>query len=275
VQILGLDFFDGDVTQAVDRALERRGLIVAPSGTCFRRLQRDKIYRDAMLKADLILPDSGFMVLLWRLLRGKSVTRISGLAYLNNLLGRAEFRDDRSVLWVLPNESAKDKTLAWVQTHGFPTTNGDCYVAPIYSCSGGLRPSSSYEVTDPALLDRMQSRQPSHVIIALSGGVQEKLGFYVRENGFPPSASGPNSPFPISHSESPRPPAIHCIGAALGFVTGYQVAIPPWADRLYLGWFIRLLANPRRFFPRAMSALALPGLIVKYGEELPPPAASR
>jgi len=82
MRILDLDFFDGSVASAVDRALEHRGLIVAPSGTCFGRLQRDEIYRRAMTHADLVLPDSGFMVLHWRVLRGKRITRISGLAYL-------------------------------------------------------------------------------------------------------------------------------------------------------------------------------------------------
>lgn len=241
MQILGLDFFDGVVAVSVDRALEHRGLIVAPSGTCFPRLQRDEIYRRAMTHADLILPDSGFMVLLWRLLRGKRIERISGLAYLNDLLGRAAFRQDRSILWVLPDDRARDIALVWLQDQGFLTTADDCYIAPLY----GPR------VEDLALLDRIQSHQPRHIVIALSGGVQEKLGFYLREN-------------------LRQRPAIHCIGAALGFVTGYQVAIPNWADRLYLGWLIRLLANPRRFFPRAMSALALPGMVMKYGEEMPP-----
>jgi len=241
VQILGLDFFDGGVTPAVDRALEHRGLIVAPSGTCFRRLQCDEIYRRAMMHADLILPDSGFMVLLWRILRGKRIKRISGLAYLNDLLGRDAFRQDRSILWVLPDDRARDIALVWLQDQGFLTTADDCYIAPMY----GQR------VGDPALLDRIQSHQPRHIVIALSGGVQEKLGFYLGEN--------------LRHR-----PALHCIGAALGFVTGYQVAIPNWADRLYLGWLIRLLANPRRFFPRAISAFALPGMIMRYGEEMPP-----
>jgi len=241
VQILGLDFFDVGVTPAVDRALEHRGLIVAPSGTCFRRLQCDEIYRRAMTQADLILPDSGFMVLLWRILRGKRIKRISGLAYLNDLLGRDAFRQDRSILWVLPDDRARDIALVWLQDQGFLTTADDCYIAPMY----GPR------VGDPALLDRIQSHQPRHIVIALSGGVQEKLGLYLGEN--------------LRHR-----PAIHCIGAALGFVTGYQVAIPNWADRLYLGWLIRLLANPRRFFPRAISAFALPGMIMRYGEEMPP-----
>jgi len=240
-QILGLEFFEGSAPSAVDEALARRGLVVAPSGTCFTRLQWDEVYRKAMTRADLVLPDSGFTVLLWRLLRRRRLNRISGLAYLKELLGRSEFREDRSVLWILPNEEAQAKTLGWLQAHGFAMTAEGCYIAPMY----GPR------VEDPMLLERVQSSQPGHVVIALSGGVQEKLGFLLREN------IGPR-------------PAIHCIGAALGFVTGYQIAIPNWADRLYLGWLLRLLANPRRFFPRAMSALALPALILKYGEGLPP-----
>jgi UDP-N-acetyl-D-mannosaminuronic acid transferase (WecB/TagA/CpsF family) len=105
-------------------------------------------------------------------------------------------------------------------------------------------------VEDSALLNRVQACRPGHILIALSGGVQEKLGLYLREN--------------YSHR-----PAIHCIGAALGFVTGYQVAIPPWADRLYVGWLARLVSNPRKFLPRAVNALWLPGMILKYGERLP------
>jgi exopolysaccharide biosynthesis WecB/TagA/CpsF family protein len=241
VRILGLDFFDGTAPQAVDEALSRPGLIVAPSGTCFTRLQRDEIYRTAMTRADLVLPDSGLMVLLWRLLRRRRVTRISGLAYLKALLGRAEFQRDRSILWVLPNEEAREKTAAWLERHGFLMSAENSYIAPSYGS----------KVEDPALLDRIQSGRAGHVVIALSGGVQEKLGFFLRER-------------------AGYRPAIHCIGGALGFITGYQIAIPNWADRLYLGWFLRLLANPRKFLPRALGAVALPGMILKYGDGMPP-----
>jgi N-acetylglucosaminyldiphosphoundecaprenol N-acetyl-beta-D-mannosaminyltransferase len=250
VRILGLDFFQGTTAEAVDLAFNHGGLIVAPSGTCFRRLQRDEIYRDAMLHADLVLPDSGFMVLLWRILRGKRLRRISGLAYLNELLGRDELRQDKSVLWVAPNESAKTQILGWLQTHGFSTTADEVYVAPMY---GG-------HVEDRVLLDQVQAGRAAHVVIALSGGVQEKLGFYLRvQCASPTDLPGRKDRL-----------AIHCIGGALGFVTGYQVAIPNWADRLYLGWLIRLLSNPRQFFPRAVEAVALPGLIRRYGESVPP-----
>jgi exopolysaccharide biosynthesis WecB/TagA/CpsF family protein len=240
VQILGLEFFDGTVAEAVHRALERRGLVVAPSGTCFARLRRDEVYRTAMTQADLVLPDSGFMVLLWRLLRGRSIARISGLAYLKKLLARAEFQQEKSLLWILPNEEAREKTARWLERHGFLINAENFYVAPIYESN----------IDDRPLLERVESCRPGHVIIALSGGVQEKLGFFLREN-------------------CADRLAIHCIGGALGFITGYQIAIPNWADQLYLGWLIRLLANPIKFLPRALSAFALPGMILRYGEELP------
>ncbi len=54
------------------------------------------------------------------------------------------------------------------------------------------------------------------------------------------------------------------------FVTGDQVAIPDWADRFFLGWLFRIIAQPRVFVPRFWSARKLPGMILRYGRELPP-----
>ena len=107
------------------------------------------------------------------------------------------------------------------------------------------------EIEDRNLLSLLEQNRPSHVIIAIGSGAQEKLGHYLREN--------------LSYR-----PAIHCTGAALGFVTGEQVPIPDWADRFYLGWSLRLISQPRQFIPRLIHGLELPWLIWKYGENLPP-----
>ncbi len=92
-------------------------------------------------------------------------------------------------------------------------------------------------VADEALVELVVQRKPRHVVIAIGAGAQEKLGWYLRE-------------------QATWRPAIHCIGGALGFVTGDQVAIPDWADRFYLGWLLRLLSEPRAFVPRLWSARA-------------------
>jgi N-acetylglucosaminyldiphosphoundecaprenol N-acetyl-beta-D-mannosaminyltransferase len=240
-QILGIQFFNGDVDEAVRLMVQQGGFLVAPSGTCFARMREDERYRRAVIAADLAIADSGLMVVLWRLLRRENVQRISGLKYLKHLVERLKSAANREVFWVLSTEGAQQKLLDWSRRESFSINRENCYVAPRYGS----------EVEDRDLLALIEARRPAHVIVAIGSGAQEKLGYYLREN--------------LSYR-----PAIHCIGAALGFITGDQRAIPDWADRLYLGWLWRLVAQPRIFIPRLSRALELPWLIWKYGEKVPP-----
>ena len=241
VQVLGIRFFNGDVDEALASMFRHGGFLVAPSGTCFTRLHEDEAYRLAVLAADLAIADSGLMVVLWRLLRGENVGRISGLKYLKHLVGKLKGEGNREVFCVLPTERARQKLLDWSCRESFSINRENCYVAPRYGP----------DVEDRNLLVLVEQHRPAHVIITIGSGAQEKLGYYLREN--------------LSYR-----PAIHCIGAALGFVTGDQVSIPEWADRFYLGWLWRLVAQPGVFIPRLSRAVELPLLIWKYGEKLPP-----
>ena len=240
-QILGLRFFNGDVDEAVAFMDRQGGYLVAPSGTCFARLRKDEPYRQAMLSADLAIADSGLMVLTWRLLRRETVQRISGLKYLKQLLAKLEREGSARVFWILPGTRARQKLLDCFRRELFSAKSDDCYVAPRY----GL------EVEDRHLLTLIEKRQPAHIVIAIGSGPQEKLGHYLCEN--------------LSYR-----PAIHCTGAALGFITGDQIAIPDWADRFFLGWLLRLMAQPHRFIPRLIRGFELPWLIARYGNALPP-----
>ena len=240
-QILGIRFFNGDVHEAVTSMFKRGGFLVAPSGTCFARLREDERYRRAIVAADLAIADSSLMVLLWRLLRRQKVERISGYKYLKHLLGRLKGEGKRDVFWILATKHAQRSLFDWSRREGLSVAEKNCYVAPWYGS----------EVEDRDLLALLEQHRPTHVIVAIGSGAQEKLGYFMREN--------------LSYR-----PAIHCIGAALGFITGDQISIPDWADRFYLGWFFRLLAQPRVFIPRLSRAFQLPWLILKYGEKLPP-----
>jgi len=240
-QILGLRFFDGNIDEAIEFMFCHGGFLVAPSGTCFARLRRDAAYREAMTHADLAIPDSGAMVLLWRILRGQKIRRISGLKYFQHLSARF-FADKRSgVFWVVANESAREKTVRWLRANQFPSTDVDLYIAPRYGAT----------IEDRELLAKIDHRRPAHIVIGVGSGPQEKLGHFLRDH--------------LSYR-----PAIHCLGAALGFLTGDQIKIPDWADRFYLGWLLRLSAQPHIFIPRLTRALELPWLINRYREKLPP-----
>jgi N-acetylglucosaminyldiphosphoundecaprenol N-acetyl-beta-D-mannosaminyltransferase len=244
-QILGIRFFDGEPDQAVEMMLRNGGFLIAPSGTCFSRLRRDVDYRNAVTRSDIAIPDSGAMVLCSRVLRGRKIRRISGLKYLQALSARL-FSDKRKTLWILPNERALKKLTEWLRSNQILASEENFYVAPIYGLT----------VEDRPLLEKIEQNKPEQIVVAIGSGPQEKLGYFLRE-----------------HLSAARPvsvPPIHCIGAALGFLTGEQVKIPDWADRFYLGWLLRLLSRPRIFIPRLARALELPYLIARYGSELPP-----
>lgn len=239
-RILGLDFFEGTPREAVERS-KQGGLVVVPSAPVLERMAGDPPLRRALAEADLVLPDSGLMVLMWRLLTGKRITRISGLEYLDLFLREEEMRQAGALFWVMPSAAACEQNLRWLQGQGFPATAEDCYLAPLYPDG---------DLIDEALVDRIRRHRPRHVILTVGGGVQERLGFYLR-----------------NRLESR--PGIHCIGAAIGFLSGHQVRIPAWADYFYLGWFFRCLHKPSHFLLRYWKALRLIPLMIRHREKSP------
>lgn len=239
-RILGVRFFVGDAPAAV-RVGSRGGLIVAPAAPALIELEHDHGYRQALLEADLALTDSGFLVLLWNLMAADSIQRVSGLEYLRLLLLKPEFKQSGSVLWVMPSAASRERNLEWLRQAGFSFQENDCYLAPEYSKD---------RVEDANLVELLNRRRPRHVIICVGGGVQEKLGLYLKRN-------------------CSAQPAIHCIGAAIGFLSGDQVRIPDWADQKVLGWLFRCVSNPKRFVPRYARALGLPAMLWRYRSRVP------
>lgn len=245
-RVLGVSFFQGTVAAAVDRLQQTRGYLVVPAAPAMVRLRYDAEFRTALTEADLAIADSGLMVLLWRALHSERLTRISGLAYLKELLTGAAMRQAPATCWILPTTAAREKAATWLRARGIAISDELLYVAPRYGVN----------IEDSALLQLLELTRPQQIVIAIGGGPQEKLGRYLKMH-------------------CSFRPAIHCIGAALGFLTGDQVAIPTWADRLYVGWLFRLFAQPRVFIPRLWVVHELPGLLLRYGRELPPLSSKR
>lgn len=239
-RILGIRFFVGDVRQAIDLIFRNGGLVVFPSGPGMRTLAIDHVYREALLGADLAIADSGFMVLIWNLLHRPGISKLSGLKYLRTLLQHEDFQRGVSTLWVMPRQKSAELMIAWLRTQDVAVSRADVYIAPQYDGC----------IHDAALLEAIERRRPRHVILGVGGGVQEPLGFYLKQR--------------LSYR-----PTIHCIGAAIAFLTGDQVHIPEWVDHIGLGWLWRIASGPRRFLPRYWEARRLARLIIRYDEELP------
>jgi UDP-N-acetyl-D-mannosaminuronic acid transferase (WecB/TagA/CpsF family) len=239
-QILGVRFFNGRSREAVELISQTGGMVVAPAGPSMVNLCYDEDYRAAVASAEFAIADSGWMVLLWKLFTGRRVTRVSGLEYMKRLLEHETVQPANAVMWIVPSPSARDKLVDLLRRRGIPAADENIYVAPKYGPP----------VRDEILVDKVRHFRPAHIVIAVGGGVQDKLGHYLKER--------------LDYR-----PAIHCIGAALGFLTGDQITIPDWADRFYFGWLLRTLAQPRIFIPRFWRARELPWLIFEYRERLP------
>lgn len=238
--ILGLAFFHESLEKALQYSHEG-GLFVFPSGPCLAELDRDIDYYKALKASDYIVVDSGLLSLAWRILKGLHLYRISGYAFLKHFLNEKRFREQKPHFWVMPNQPLMQAYLAYLQSQGLETSAESCYVAPDY------RQTS---VEDDALLSLIKAKRPHYIIITIGGGVQEKLGAFLK-----------------THLD--YKPTILCIGAAIAFLCGAQARIPLWADRLYLGWLFRIFNKPSVFLKRYFKAWRLVKVLLYYREKSP------
>lgn len=255
-RILGIDFFVGPLDDAVDYTLRKTSgvaarsdhparLVVAPSAPGLAvDLVYSASYREALTTADLVLTDSGFMVMLWRVFTGKKIPRYSGLRFIKAILARNDLKQPGAIFWVMPSAEEDIRNRAWLVAEGFAVTADDVYLAPHYKTGA---------IVDEELLHRIEVRRPRVVMLAIGGGVQERVGLMLRNHLV-------------------CDPAILCLGAAIAFLTGAggQARIPTWADRLMLGLFIRFLGNPKRYWKRYQQGLALAPLLWRHRDQLPP-----
>jgi len=241
-QILGVNFFTDTRDAAITQAMQG-GLAVWPSGPGLGvDLIRSQTYRDALVAADMVLVDSGALFLFWRLFTGEWIQKHSGLTFLRAILQQADFKQPGAVFWVMPSEDDQQRNLRWLESQGLYSSPEDCYVAPFY------RPDA---IVDNLLLQKIESRRPRIVMIAIGGGVQEQLGHFLRRD--------------LSYR-----PSIFCLGAAIAFLTGGQAKIPVWADELLLGWLLRVVYSPRRYAKRYWQAWGLFPKLWRYREKMPP-----
>jgi UDP-N-acetyl-D-mannosaminuronic acid transferase (WecB/TagA/CpsF family) len=239
-RILGVRFFVGSVDEAIEEITRSGGVVVVPAAPALKNLTHDVRYREALLGADFAIADSAFMVLLWNLIQWDNIPKISGLKYLRALIEKEELRGPGRSFWVMPSPVSAQRNVTWLQEQGIRLTDEDIHLAPMYGEA----------ISDAQLLWRIEARRPEHIILGLGGGTQERLGLYLKQN--------------LSYR-----PAIHCIGAAIAFLSGDQVRIPTLVDHVGCGWLWRCFSDPRRFIPRYWDARYLAPLMIRYRDRLP------
>jgi len=195
VKALGVSFYNGNLADACKRAA-KGGLITAPSGPGLAQdLMGCSEYRRALEMSDLVLADSGLLCLWKKWVERKPLSRISGLVFLQALLKETDW-EKNATFWIMPDPKQASANANWVKKNfSVNIYEKAIYVAPKYKKRGG--------VLDQLLLSQIEKERPDSIFIQVGGGVQERLGLFLKEN--------------LSYT-----PSIFCTGAALAFLSGEQ-----------------------------------------------------
>lgn len=237
---MGIRFWTGDTKGLLEEVDRSGGLLTVPSAPSLAEVGTDELLKKSYQGSDWAVVDGGYIALIIRLVFQRSIPRISGLQILQKLLGSGAKREipmeQRKILWVMPDEAEAQRVSKFTAELGLPAENQSTYLAPFY------RKDEDYR--DGELLDMIHATQPDWIILGIGGGRQEKLGLFLRDDLRHDTPSFYRDKLPV----------ILCTGGAIAFLTGGQVNIPTWADRLYLGWLFRVMSDPKRFVSRYWKA---------------------
>jgi UDP-N-acetyl-D-mannosaminuronic acid transferase (WecB/TagA/CpsF family) len=235
VQILGIQFFKGKIGEVFNSLRNNGGLLTVPAAPALVTISDDINYYDALLESDIVIPDSGYMVLIWNTFFKNKINKISGLEFINYFVENIHLFKEDHFLLVNPSDLDGKINQDFLTDKGLNLKDEDSYTAPFYNGN----------VNDTELLNLIKNQKPKWILINIGGGTQEKLGLFLKKN--------------LSYS-----PAILCTGAALAFKTGRQVNMPSWVDYIYMGWLLRCISNPKVFVPRYLSGFKLLKMILTF-----------
>ncbi len=228
-KILGINFHIGSANEVLEFCCHNKGLVIAPSAPSLVDGFSNKYFYMCMINANHAIVDSALIAIMWSLYKIKLTPKVSGLKYTKLLISNYLSKELEKTFWIMPTRDSSKKLISYFSHQSLNLQENQIYVAPKYR---------SGEIMDDELITQIEKNQPTHIVIGLGGGTQERVGYLIKTR------------FGASFT-------IHCIGAAIGFITGDQVKIPEWADRTGLGWLMRCISNPVIYGKRYLKALKI------------------
>ncbi len=217
-----INFLSGTFIE-VKKQFDKGGVLVAPAASALADISKNKDYYKALKNADIAILDSGFFCILLRVFKKYKVIKLSGFLFLRRFL--FNFKKNNKLFLVNPSIKENKTNSKYLRNLGI--RNFKCYISPMYK-----------KIEDKNLIKKINEFKPHYVMINLGGGIQEILGIYIKNN--------------IKFKSS-----IMCTGAAIAFLTGEQAPINKYVDRAYLGWLVRFLWNPKKYYKRTLKSFSL------------------
>jgi UDP-N-acetyl-D-mannosaminuronic acid transferase (WecB/TagA/CpsF family) len=227
----GIKFYDWKFSQILKK-INLGGYLVAPAASALAEIKNDNIYYNSILKSDCAIFDSGFFCMLLRFFQIYNPRKFSGYLFLKKFLNIKSVKKKKILLINASEYQAKrNKELLYINKF----KKVFIYNAPFYKTN---------KIEDRKLLNFINKCKPFYLLINIAGGKQEPLALYVKKK----------IKFKL---------AILCLGGAIDFITKVQAPINEFTDKFYLGWFLRIIHNPKIFFLRVFKSLNLITFFIK------------
>lgn len=187
---------------------------------CYNMACTDELYREALLKSDVLIPDGISVVWVMRWLTGQRLKKIAGadlffyeIARLQQTGGRCFFLgSSESTLQKIKERAKREYPNVQIQTYSPP------YKAEFT------------QEDNLAMLEAINAFQPDVLMVGMTAPKQEKWAY--------------------QHYNLLEVGHICCIGAVFDFYAGTIKRAPKWMIKLGMEWFYRLIKEPRRMWRR-------------------------
>ena len=206
---------------------EAKMLITTINAYSFNVVQKDRPFRRALLKSNVILPDGISIVLSMRFLSGVKLKKIAGADLLKWELDRLQ--NIKGKCFFLGSNEFTLKKIYERTKREYPDVKVHYYQPPF---------KSRFTADDNfSMLQAINSFSPDVLFIGMTAPKQEKWA--------------------VSHFKELKVNHACCIGAAFDFFTGNLRRAPKWIQNIGMEWLFRLINEPKRLWKRYLTVVPL------------------
>ena len=223
-----IKFYNLSPKKILDKMTDEGGYLVAPAASSLQKIDNNRHYHAALKDSTVAILDSGFFCILLRIFNKVKIKKLSGFLLMKNFLSRKSIKKKR-ILLVNPNVNESKINYRFFKKKKF--LNIYSYIAPQYN--------APHLFNDHKLFKVIKNLKPDIILINISGEKQEILAHYIHKK--------------IQNKKT----SIYCLGAAISFFTGAQAGVTVLTDKFYLGWLVRWVKQPYKYWPRVLNSLKL------------------
>jgi len=223
-----IKFYNLSCKKILDKMTAEGGYLVAPAASSLQTIDNNRAYHAALKDSTVAIFDSGFFCILLRIFNKVKIKKLSGFLLMKNFLSRRSIKKKRILL---VNPSANDSKINYQFLKKKKFLNIYSYNAPQYN--------APHLFNDHKLLKVIKNLKPNIILINIAGEKQEILAHRIHKK--------------IQNKKT----SIYCLGAAIGFFTGTQAGVTVLTDKFYLGWLVRWVREPIKYWPRVFNSLKL------------------